>query len=63
MAGLKLRVSEAKILTLTVAQEEEWQICAFKKEVPEMPELPFNISGVSAEDNPPEWLRKYLLWW
>jgi hypothetical protein len=39
-------------LTLMVAQEEEWQIYASKKEIPEMPELPFKIPGVWAEDKP-----------
>jgi hypothetical protein len=46
VAALKLREPEAKILTLTVAQEEEWQLYTSKKEIPEMPELPFKISGV-----------------
>jgi hypothetical protein len=42
MASLKLRGPKAKILTLTVAQEKEWQLYAPKKEIPEMPpELPF----------------------
>jgi hypothetical protein len=44
IAALKLRGPEAKILTLMVAQEEEWQLCASKKEIPEMPELPFKTS-------------------
>jgi hypothetical protein len=51
-AALKLRRSEAKIQTLTVAQEEEWQLCASRKEIPEMPKLPFKIPGVWTEDNP-----------
>jgi hypothetical protein len=39
-ATLKLRGSEAMILTLMVVQEEEWQLYAFKKGIPEMPEFP-----------------------
>jgi hypothetical protein len=62
MATLKIRGPEAKILTLTVAQEEEWQLCASKKEIPEMPELPFKISGVWAEDNLLDWLGTFLHW-
>jgi hypothetical protein len=31
MAILKLRGPEVKILTLTFAQEEGWQLCASKK--------------------------------
>jgi hypothetical protein len=46
MAALKLRGLEAKILTLMVAQEEEWQLRASKKGIPKMPELPFKIPGV-----------------
>jgi hypothetical protein len=58
MTALKLGGTEAKILTLTVVQEEEWQLCASEKEIPEMPELPFKIPGVWAEDSPPpNWLR------
>jgi hypothetical protein len=53
MAALKLTEPEAKILTLTVAQEEEWLFYASKKETPEMPELLFKIPGVWAEDHPP----------
>jgi hypothetical protein len=52
LAALKLRGRAAKILTLTVAQEEEWQLCASKKEIPEMPELPFKIPGVWTKDLP-----------
>jgi hypothetical protein len=63
MAVLKLRAPEAKILTLTVMQEEEWQLYASKKEIPEIPRLPFKVPGVWAEDNPPDWLRTYLWWW
>jgi hypothetical protein len=33
------------------------------KEIPEMPELPFKIPEVQAEDNTPHWLRTYLQWW
>jgi hypothetical protein len=54
MAALKLRGPEAKILTLTVLQEEEWQLYASMKEIPEMSELPFKIPGVWAEDKLPE---------
>jgi hypothetical protein len=53
MTALKLGGTEAKILTLTVVQEEEWQLCASENEIPEMPELPFKIPGVWAEDSPP----------
>jgi hypothetical protein len=42
MVALKLRGPKAKILTLTVAQEEERQLCASK-----MPKLPFKIPGIS----------------
>jgi hypothetical protein len=52
MAALKLRGPEAKILTLMVEQEGEWQHCASKKEIPKMLLLPFKIPGVWAEDNP-----------
>jgi hypothetical protein len=51
IAALKLRGPEAKIITLMIAQEEEWQLYASKKENPEMPELSFKIPGVWAEDN------------
>jgi hypothetical protein len=51
MAALKLRGPEAKILTLMIAQEEGWRLYASKKEIPEMPELPFKIPRVWAEDN------------
>jgi hypothetical protein len=63
MAALKLRRPEAKILTLTVAQKEEWQLYASKKEIPEMPELPFKIPGIWFEDNPLDWLGAYLRLW
>jgi hypothetical protein len=53
MAALKLGGPEAKILTLMVAQEEEWQLYASKKEIPEMPELSFKIPGIWTENNPP----------
>jgi hypothetical protein len=53
MAALKLRGPEAKILTLIVVHEEEWGHSAHKREIPEMPELPFKIPEVWAEDNTP----------
>jgi hypothetical protein len=53
IAALKLRGPEAKILTLTVVQEEEWQLCSSKKEIPEMPEVLFKIPGVWVEVNLP----------
>jgi hypothetical protein len=46
MTVLKLRELEAKTLTLTVVQEEEWQLYASKKEILEMPELSCKIPGV-----------------
>jgi hypothetical protein len=52
-AALKLRGPEAKILTLMVAQDEEWQLCASKKEILEISEFAFKIPGVWAKDNPP----------
>jgi hypothetical protein len=59
--ALKLREPEAKILTLMVAQEEEWRLYASKTETPEVPEFLFKIPGVCAEDNlPSDWLRAYL---
>jgi hypothetical protein len=63
-AALQLRRPEAKILSITVVQKEEWQLYALKKDIPEMPEFPFKIPGVWAEDNShPDWLRTYLQWW
>jgi hypothetical protein len=53
MAALKVREPEAKVLTLTVAKEEEWRLYASKKEIPEIPELPYKIPGIWAEDNCP----------
>jgi hypothetical protein len=35
-----------------VAQEEGWQLYAPQGRTPEIPELPFKIPGVWAEDNP-----------
>jgi hypothetical protein len=52
-SALKLRGSEAKILTLTVAQEEECDSMPLKKKIPETPEFPFKIPGVWAKDNFP----------
>jgi hypothetical protein len=60
MAALKLRGPKAKILTLTVAQEEVWQLYAFKKEVPEMLKSPFNILRSMSWRQPPDWLRTYF---
>jgi hypothetical protein len=51
IAALKLRGPEAKILTLMAVQEEEWGLSVPKREIPEMPELPFKIPEVWAEDN------------
>jgi hypothetical protein len=48
-----LRGPEAKALILTVAQEEEWQLYAPEGRPHEIPELPFKIPGVWAEDNSP----------
>jgi hypothetical protein len=50
---LKLRGPEAKTVILTLEQEEEWQLCAPEGRPPEIPELPFKIPGVWAEDDPP----------
>jgi hypothetical protein len=64
MAALKLRGPEAKILTLTVAHEEGWWLCASKKEIPEMPDLLIEIPGVRAEDNShTHCLGTYHWWW
>jgi hypothetical protein len=51
--ALKLRGSKAKTLILIFAQEEEWQLYAPEGRPLEIPEIPFNIPGVWAEDNPP----------
>jgi hypothetical protein len=58
MAALKLRGSKAKILTLTIVQEEDWRLYASKKVILELPELPFKSLGVWTEDH----LRTYLRW-
>jgi hypothetical protein len=50
---LKLRIPEAKTLILTVAQEEEWRLYVPEGRPPEIPELPFKIPGVWADDNSP----------
>jgi hypothetical protein len=42
-AALKLRGPEAKTLILTVAQEEEWRLCAPEGRPSEIPELPFRF--------------------
>jgi hypothetical protein len=52
-AALKLRGPETKTLILTVAQEEEEWLYASEGRPPEIPEHPFKIPGVCAEDNPP----------
>jgi hypothetical protein len=52
-AALKLRGPEAKTLILIIAQQEEWWLYAPEERPPEIPELPFKIPGVWAEDNPP----------
>jgi hypothetical protein len=52
-ASLKLRGPEAKTLILMVAQQEEWWLYALEGRPPEFPELPFKVSGVWAENNPP----------
>jgi hypothetical protein len=46
MATFKLRGPKINILTLMVVQEEEWQLCASKKEIPEIHNLSFNIPEV-----------------
>jgi hypothetical protein len=51
-AALKLRGPEAKTLILTVAQEEELWLYAPEGRSLAIPELPFKISGVWAEDIP-----------
>jgi hypothetical protein len=50
--ALNLRGPEAKTLILMVAQEEEWWLYAPKGSPPEIPEFPFKIPSISAEDNP-----------
>jgi hypothetical protein len=57
IAILNLRGPEAKMLILMVAQEKEWQLYAPEGRPPEVPELPFKIPGIWAEDNSP-----YLAW-
>jgi hypothetical protein len=59
-AGLKLRGPEAKTLILTVTQEDEWQLYVPERRPPEIPELPFKVPGVWAEDNPPGLARNVL---
>jgi hypothetical protein len=53
MASIKSRGPEAKTLILTIAQEEEWELYALEGSPPEVPEVPFKIPGVWAEDNCP----------
>jgi hypothetical protein len=52
-APLKLRGPEAKTLILTFAHEEKWWLYAPERRPLEIPEPPFKIPGVWAEDNPP----------
>jgi hypothetical protein len=35
-----------------VAQEEEWQLYVLNERPTEIPELPFKVPGIWAEDNP-----------
>jgi hypothetical protein len=51
--ALKLRGPEAKTLILMAAQEEEWQLYVPEGRPLEIPELPFKIPGIWAEDSPP----------
>jgi hypothetical protein len=53
-AALKLRRPEAKTLILMIAQEEEWWLYAPEGSLLEIPELPFKIPGVWAEDCLPD---------
>jgi hypothetical protein len=63
MTALMLKGPEAKILTLIVAQEEEWRLYVSTKGIPEMPQPPFKIPGVWAEETtPPDWLGTFLQW-
>jgi hypothetical protein len=50
-----MRGPKAKTLIFMVAQEEEWQLYAPEGRPLEIPELPFKIPGVWAEDNPQVW--------
>jgi hypothetical protein len=59
-ASLKLRGHETKTLILTVAQEEKWWLYAPDGRPLEIPETPFRIPGVWAEDNPPGLARNVL---
>jgi hypothetical protein len=52
-AVLKLRGPEAKTLILMVTQEEEWWLYAPEGRTLEIPELPFKIPDIWAEDNSP----------
>jgi hypothetical protein len=52
IAALKLRGPEAKTLILMVAQDEWWFYAPERRPL-EIPEPPFKIPGVWAEDNPP----------
>jgi hypothetical protein len=45
MTALSLRGPEAKILTLMVAQEVEWRLCASKTEIPYMKPIPFTVAS------------------
>jgi hypothetical protein len=55
MAVLKLRGPETRILTLTVAQEAEWQLYAPVGRSPEISELPFKIPGMWMKITPQDW--------
>uniref|UniRef100_A0A8C9QEJ3 Peptidase A2 domain-containing protein n=1 Tax=Spermophilus dauricus TaxID=99837 RepID=A0A8C9QEJ3_SPEDA len=52
-AVLLLGNPEAKILTLAIPQEEEWCFFSLVETPQQEPELPFQVPGVWAEDNPP----------
>ena len=52
-AALTLRKPEAKIMTLTISQGEEWCLYSLMEEPQQGPELPFRVPGVWDEENPP----------
>jgi hypothetical protein len=54
-AVLKLRGPESKTHIFMVAQEEEWWLYAPEGRPFGIPEFPFKIPGVWAEDNPQVW--------
>ena len=49
-AALTLWKPEAKIMTLTIPQGEEWRLYSLKKEPQPVSELPFKIPGVWVKD-------------